>query len=257
MKRSTIFAIALIAIVGLSFQAWARVDGPVDIFKWIQAPDMEEGFDLESQWDPTDSEPDVIKADDWMCPDGRPVTDIHWWGSYLCDDPYQPEGFAILIYADYYDDEKSFYRPGALLEDYYAPFGDVNETLFGVDLEGETVYEYSLYLPEDDWFYQQQHNYYWISIVAVTPDIGDPPIWGWHTGIEPEDPFGDLDLSWAVTGKVDQTGGMPNIPEGNPAEWEWMNYNMAFAFTTIPEPGTLALLGTAVAGLLAIRRRSK
>ncbi len=259
MKRSTIIAVMAIVIVGLSFQASAGVDDQVEIVKWIQPPDMDNGFDLESQWDPTDCEPDIIKADDWMCPDGRPITDIHWWGSYRCNEPYEPEGFAILIYDDAVH-AAGYPCPGNLLEDYYVAFGDAGETaLPGVDSEGETVYEYSLYLPEDDWFHQDQGTYYWISIVAVAPNTGDPPIWGWHTGIVDPEEAEELDLAWAVTGLVDRTGVMPpTIPEGNPEEWAYMEgFDMAFALTTVPEPGTLALFGTAAVGLFAIRRKKK
>jgi len=251
MTRLAILSIAAIILVGFSFQASAGVDDGGDIFKWVQPPDMENGLDLQSQWDPVGSEPDIIKADDWVCPDGRPVTDIHWWGSYLYDDAFQPDGFAILIYEDYYDGTKGFYRPGALLQDYYAPLSDVNEMAIGPDSVPETVYEYRYYLPEDHWFEQEEGVRYWISIVAITPVIDSTPVWGWHTGICQEQ------TQWAVTGKVDQTCGIPLIPVGNPEEWAWMTYNMAFGLTTIPEPGTLALIGTAAVGLLAIRRRKK
>jgi hypothetical protein len=254
MKRSTIIAVAVTVLVGFSLPALAREGNQAEIFKWIQPPDMEEGYDLQSQWDATDSEPDIIKADDWMCLDGLPVTDVHWWGSYYDNEEFTPDGFAILIYEDFEDEEKELYRPGTLLEDYYVPFCNANETVFGVDSLGETVYEYTLYLSEDEWFYQDQDTWYWISIVAITPDIGSTPIWGWHTGVELPGMEGTAP---AVTGKVDQTCGIPDIPVGNPEEWAWMDYNMAFGLTTIPEPATIGLFGAAAVGLVVLRRRKK
>ncbi len=40
-----------------------------------------------------------IVADDWRCEDARPVTDIHWWGSYLEEEqaPPQPTPVALHI----------------------------------------------------------------------------------------------------------------------------------------------------------------
>ena len=90
-----------------------------------------------------------------------------------------------------------------------------------------------------------------MSIIADTPGFGQTPIWGWHTGFQPAGIGG---LTNAVTGKVyvgDPTG------EGNPEEWAHIEYNMAFALTTIPEPGTMALIGFGVTGLLALRRRKR
>ena len=96
MKRSAI--IGIVALVVTAFCVPAIANDSTEITKWEQPPDYENGLDLQSQWDDTDSEPDVIKADDWICPDGLPITDIHWWGSYINDDQFTPDGFYITIY---------------------------------------------------------------------------------------------------------------------------------------------------------------
>ena len=54
-------------------------------FKWLQTPDMEWGYDIWS-WGIELTTGDIVifndVADDWRCPDGRPISDIHWWGSF-------------------------------------------------------------------------------------------------------------------------------------------------------------------------------
>jgi hypothetical protein len=254
MKRSAIIGIAaLVTALCVPLTAQGNlIDG---IVKYEQPPDFQNGFDLQSQWDNTDSEPDVIKADDWICPDGRPITDIHWWGSYVADQTFTPDGFYIIFYdnkpmgAGPEDD-----LPGAVAGGFWVALGLANEVDTGQMTQGEHVYEYSVYLQDVPglWFYQDQGVKYWLSIVADTPNIGSEPIWGWHTGLQPE----IEGLTNAVTGKVLQDGTAP--PFGNPDEWEHMNYNMAFAFTTvIPEPGIFSLVGFGALGLLALRPRKK
>jgi len=59
---------------------------PENEFKWLQLPDIEWGYDIWS-WgheDPSGGPELIVNevADDWRCADGRPITDIHWWGSF-------------------------------------------------------------------------------------------------------------------------------------------------------------------------------
>jgi hypothetical protein len=266
MRRSAAIGIAaLIAVMGcLSAAANNIIDDPI---KWIQLPDMDTGLDIQSQWNPQNQDPDdgtynpdVIKADDWIC-NGLPIVDIHWWGSYVNNEEVAVTGFWINFYdndmggAGIADD-----KPGGLLQSWFVDFGSANETLYGDDQNPTThlppddyehVYLYSFYLPEGEWFYQQEGAKYWLSIVAVTPDVlGSAPMWGWHTGFEPA----TLDTTNAVTGKVQAYS---LVGEGNPLEWAHMEYDMAFALTTVPEPQTYALVGAGVLGLLVLRRRKQ
>jgi len=260
MTRATILCIAVLSVLAFATSASARGDLPEEMIKWLQPPDYCDGLDLQSQWDPNDSEPDVIKADDWFCLDGQAITDIHWWGSYLHDETFTPERFYLIVYEnDAMGAGPADDLPGDRLWYKEVLFSDVHETFTGVVdvLEGgltEKVYYYSVYLDPEDWFRQQQGEKYWLSIVAKRPDICDTPIWGWHTTCGQPDVEG---LSNAVTGKVITDA---IIAEGNPDQWEHMEgeareYNMAFSLTTIPEPATLTLIGVGLVGLFAFRRK--
>ena len=56
-------------------------------FKWLQEPDTNNGFDIWS-WgyeDPQTAGGVIIVnevADDWVCQEGRNITDVHWYGSF-------------------------------------------------------------------------------------------------------------------------------------------------------------------------------
>ncbi len=48
--------------------------GPI---KWLQFPDMADGINISSMIDRP------VVADDFLCTNGRPVTEVHFWGSFL------------------------------------------------------------------------------------------------------------------------------------------------------------------------------
>jgi beta-lactamase superfamily II metal-dependent hydrolase len=47
--------------------------------KWIQSPNVTDGFDTES-W--TDGATYKVVSDDWICTSGEPIIHVRWWGSY-------------------------------------------------------------------------------------------------------------------------------------------------------------------------------
>ena len=49
--------------------------------KWEQPPNMFDGVNMRSSMVETNP-PGIVRADDFVS-DGRAITDIHWWGSYL------------------------------------------------------------------------------------------------------------------------------------------------------------------------------
>ena len=162
--------------------AWATNGG---IVKWSQPPDMQFGVNIQS----TEVEP--IVADDWECRDPRPVTDVHFWGSYIGWEETNPnpplpgpkvEGFIIRIYEDVpVGPDNRYSQPGDLRYEvevkefeqrYVDSIPHPNETY-------EHKFYYSLDLPRP--FDQEQGTIYWISIAAIMPPTGYEFPWGWET----------------------------------------------------------------------------
>jgi hypothetical protein len=121
--------------------------------------------------------------------------------------------------------------PGALITNYPIP-GNANETSVGNDSNGIPVFDYSTGLLPP--FAAAAGVQYWLAIV---PDLGFPPQWGWYTG----------------TGGDNQSvqdffGGRTVLPTD-------------FAFTlsgqAVPEPSTLALTGLGMLGMGVWLRRRK
>jgi hypothetical protein len=186
---------------GKYFIKWSQPPVPNDVC----VPDVFLGWDEISdyEWGP-------IMADDWLCEDERPITDIHWWGSFLgWDQPnvpsVLPKAFHIGIWTDdpcdFADD---FSHPAHLIWENYCDnwvWNFVGFDLFPWDacepgkLESkEACFQFNQLLSQDEWFYQEPNDpededpnstVYWISIAAIYDpnDYLDPNFhpWGWKT----------------------------------------------------------------------------
>ena len=189
VNKAILLSVTLIVILALSAAGvWADAGADTTIsgldVKWSQPPDMKYGVNIQS----TEEEP--IVADDWNCTDPRPVTDVHFWGSYIGwetksekpqSHPPVVEGFMIRIYEDVPAGvDQSYSHPGELLcEEKVWGF---EEMYVAAILHPDETYEhkfyYSLDLPEP--FKQKEGTIYWISIAAIMPDEYKYP-WGWET----------------------------------------------------------------------------
>jgi len=185
---------------------------PKDPVKWSQPP-VQCGPRIFLGWDERSLQckPPLL-ADDWLCIDKRPVTDIHWWGSFLKwakpDKPLQiPVAFHIAIWTDVPkdpNDYKSFSHPGRLIWEhtctaYQMQFvgydKDPRKNLGTTDPTGavlqpavlDSCFQFYCKLPQSEWFYQEPgpcgRNIYWLSITAIyPPTAAEPPYpWGWKT----------------------------------------------------------------------------
>lgn len=216
----------------------------------------------------------VGMADDWVCPDGLPITGIRWWGSYWTP----PVPGAYTAYSDTLNGAQSggitsfiigivqnvpaggsmpFDHPdtslSGILAAWEVPIANANETYaFQVTKSTspnvvENVYEYYADLTQavpllgDAPFQQQQGEKYWLVIGAVSEDINKQ--WGWH---EADGHWGSY-ATQSVIGFGGQIGWY--IPCGG--------HDMAFELDTVPEPGSLAALALGLAGFVGVIRRRR
>jgi hypothetical protein len=208
-------------------------------------------------------------ADDWMCEDQRPVTDVHWWGSHLGwtepEPPQMPMAFHIGIWTDVPknpNDPTSFSHPGQMIWQHvcynyvwnfagydkdprYADPADPTDTT-GTTVDATVIqpavqdscFQYYCVLPQSEWFYQKPSangtgQVYWLSIAAMYgPDQPDPVYpWGWKT--RPH--FFNDD---AVRIHNTQDGTWPPVVgsiwlDGKPVEFpDHVSWDLAFELTT-------------------------
>jgi len=179
----------------------------IEFTKWEQPPTKKTeqdscywGWDEISIYNAPGEPGFPIVADDWECRDGRPVTDIHWWGSYAgWNDPEPPftppptqlpSKFHIAIWTDVpkAPPDIPFSHPGELIKEWTVNRTDLNERYAGCDTyasAAETCFYYDFEIPSEDWFFQtpDKDHVYWLSIAAIYPN-NEPPQqyqWGWLT----------------------------------------------------------------------------
>jgi hypothetical protein len=203
-----------------------------------------------SGWDEvSDYQQGPVMADDFPCYDDRPITDIHWWGSFKGWDqpepPRLPDAFHIGIWTDFPDpdpdDPSTYSHPETLIWENYCDNYVWNFVGYDVDpyqrpeYENETCFQFTQLLSEDEWFQQEpledpdQPNIYWLSIAPIWADGMQPEYpWGWKTR---EHTFQDdavriRDASiWPVRLGSQWTG-------GEPVEVEGQSWDLAFELTT-------------------------
>ena len=261
-------SLTLVALVCGMAGAQPPPKPPLGPLKWSQPVDNVNGWDMYSFWPGGADRPTIVVADDWRCLDGLPVTDFHWWGSYIAGVPGTVSSFEVSIHSDIPAQGEIPSHPGQLLKSYEFPLGGklldgldgaafpggIVEEMFYETGAGHDIYQYNVVLPDPQfYFYQEQGQIYWLNIVARMVD--DNSVWGWHTALRPPFvPENGLDPAVAIYDYDPQTGGY----------FRWLslvdshcNIQMAFELTTIPEPGTMALVGTAGLFVLGLMRRRR
>jgi len=161
-------------------------------------------FEIETEKGESALEYHQLVADDWQCNSPTPITGLVWWGSYIgygylpCEcqqmtPPVAPDYFQVSIWSDAPDptpgDPVTYSYPAEKIWEYRAD--EFDEVLVGFDRHPEAsdtdmtgfepVYRYTVKLPEEDWFCQENaRDVYWLSVVAVYED-GETMTypWGW------------------------------------------------------------------------------
>lgn len=219
--------------------------------KWRQPPDMTNGVNMVSYAVPPF--PGTNRADDFIS-DGRPITDIHWWGSYLHwlhEDPYtetnpapvpaiRPSAFKLSWHA--HDEAECL--PGAPLLSVIVPMSNCHEVFYGsvtqtwVPPDTNYEHEFQYYvdlldpaLPLGPWL-ETNAVHYWLDIQALYDEAPYYP-WGWKiTDAEHTQLCGSAvsidGVNWTNASLV----GWPLHPrEGQP-------FDLAFELTTTDIPPT-------------------
>jgi hypothetical protein len=154
---------------------------------YLQPPDLE-------GWDILATYPYVV-ADDWLCTETGPVTDIHFWGSWASDLLDVIDYFVLSIYSN--ESGPTYSQPGYEL--WQRSITDFEETPMEPFPQGwyDTYYMYSFHPNHEMWFryditgieepfIQEEGTIYWLSIRAVvrTFQYPLPPLWGWKNSYE-------------------------------------------------------------------------
>ncbi|MEF8848866.1 MAG: hypothetical protein V5A68_07005 [Candidatus Thermoplasmatota archaeon] len=203
-----------------------------------QLPDPT-GWDVIAEYYQED-EKGYILADDWRCRETGPVTDIHFWGSWLDDKKGEIEGFYIAIHSNIPEDPDIPYsRPGKTLWERYITNFQVRE----YESPGQGFYwpQFQEYEPNDHKMYyqynivdikepfqQKEGTIYWLAVspqVKQVPPGENQPFWGWKTSkdhwednacwsewgtlqwqelYEPPEFERPLDLAFVITGQKEE-----------------------------------------------------
>ncbi len=228
-------------------------EGECHPLKWSQPPTINPdspepdcfwGWDESSAYD-CDLPGCQIVADDYACTAERPISDVHWWGSYLgwasqdpplLSDPEAPDYFHIGIWTDVPAGvDPPYSHPGEMIREWTVARADLNERNVGCDFHPDfpgpdTCFRYDFAIPQEEWFLQESADptIYWVSIAAHYA-TGEPTIpWGWKT----REHFYN-DPAVRITDPNDPTVPGSVYVEGNPIEHpEGVPWDMAFTLGT-------------------------
>jgi hypothetical protein len=152
------------------------------------------------------------------------VKSFHWVGGFFNSPVHGAiTGWALTFYND------NAGQPGTPIASGFFP-GNGGETFIG-NVNNIPIYVYGLYFNR----FTMAPGTYWASVV---PDVGFPPEWGWGSSA-----VGDMSAYQDFFGARSQLG-----------------MDRAFAIdgtpvNSVPEPGTVIMLGTGILGLAGTLRR--
>ncbi len=159
--------------------------------------------------------PNIVLADDWRCSESGPVSDIHFWGSWLQGTEGDIDFFKISIHEDIPANppDVPYSRPGKILwereiQDWQTRAYDSPGQGFFYPYNGEVLdndhqqyFQYNIMdIPEP--LYQEEGKIYWLAITAFVKE-SEPgtfqPLWGWKNS---EDHWND-DACWSRLDEIE------------------------------------------------------
>lgn len=186
---------------------------PGDEYKWVQMPDISDtGIDI--RCDMNDGKLRLL-ADDFKCIEVGPITDVHFWGSWLNDNKGQIQKIHLSLHKDVPADEGSTYSHPADPAVWEADFfpGQFSEKLYKTLPTAQYEWWWDLYTntlqPNGDtqvWQYDipiqtpfiqtgtpQEPMIYWLDVSVTLNPVQPPtiqPQFGWKTRDWRETNFG-------------------------------------------------------------------
>lgn len=198
-----------------------------------------------------------VIADDWFCHDDRPVTHIHWWGSYtewdsIVPPPNAPVQFHIGIWTNSPNDGNPFFaRPERLIKEWKVGRGQLNERVVGSNFvtgqmaDPDSCFRYDFAIPQSDWFYQEgDSTTYWLSISSIYETSPEQHQWGWLT----RDRYFNGDAVRILSPLNPQPDSLYRTGEIVSESWDMSfilsttEYSESFDFGDAPDPGYATML---------------
>ena len=195
-----VFVLAAVLVLALSVVASADWDEG-EPYKWVQYPDLEPtGMDVNATFP-------YVLADDFLCTQTGPITDIHIWGSWLNDHvPFYEDPtavfFTLSIHADIPAEASptGYSMPGEVLwiRDFVP--GEFMAEIWqdgilegwmdppdGYFFPGDTIcWLYSFMVPPEEAFHQvgmpDSTVVYWLDVQAAPLDVD--ALFGWKTTLD-------------------------------------------------------------------------
>jgi hypothetical protein len=265
MRKLIVTSLCLLAFTAMALGDW----DPGQPAKWVQLPDLQPtGIDVLA------THPKVL-ADDFLCKQTGPITDVHIWGSWLHDYlPTNTQGlpdaslvnFRLSIHSDIpQGPAPSYSMPGNVLWQQTFNPGQFQTRLYKDHLvegwynpntgeyiqQGDTqVWQYNFFIDPAIAFLQQgtatNPITYWLDVEALPvsiPGVAEP-LFGWKTSIN----------HWNDDGVWSDTPVGPWRELVYPSNHPYAGQSMDLAFVITPEPTTICLLGL---GIMSLIRRKK